>query len=128
MYDNKMQIHQIVGRLTKDPELKETKTGKLILKFNIAYNTRTSTDSEGSHSNFLPVQIWEKAAEKFQPILQKGMKVLVKGELLHKRWKNDEGKIRSQVILNAEDIAIADLKKRPYLPDTISELASETSI
>ncbi|MDH5719384.1 MAG: single-stranded DNA-binding protein [Spirochaetia bacterium] len=113
MYENKMQIHQIVGRLVKDPELKETKTGKLLLNFTIAYNTRRTSDSEGSHSNFLPVEIWEKSAEKFSKILKKGMKIIAKGELLQNRWKNENGETRSTIRLSAEDIAVADLKFRP---------------
>jgi len=108
-----MQIHQIVGRLVKDPELKETKTGKLVLNFTIAYNTRRTSDSEGSHSNFLPVQAWEKTAEKFSKILKKGMKIIAKGELLQNRWKNEEGKSRSFIHLSVEDIALIDLKHRP---------------
>ena len=61
----KLNIMQVCGRLTKDPQLKETPTGKLVMEFFLAYPTRSSADKNSSHTSFVLVEAWEKLAEKF---------------------------------------------------------------
>ena len=115
-----LQITQVCGRLVKDPQLKETPTGKIVMEFTLAYNTRSSTDSLGSHTSFLTIEAWEKLAEKYILHLKKGIQIIVKGELVQNRWKDTEGKIYSKVKIVAENIEINDLKRRPN-PDNGSD-------
>lgn len=108
-----MNIVQLRGRLVRDPEIKDTQTGKKLMQFTLAYDTRSAVDTEGSHSNFIRVIAWEKTAELFFPLLKKGMEVLINGELLHKRWKNAEGENRDNFEISAKVITISDLKFQP---------------
>ena len=55
-----MNINQLIGRLVRDPEIKETKNNKLVMEFTFAYETKSKTDSSGSHANFIQVEAWEK--------------------------------------------------------------------
>ncbi len=111
----KLQIMQVCGRLTKDPELKETPSGKIVMEFTLAYNTYSTTDQSGSHTNFITVEAWEKLAEKYILLVKKGMQVIVKGELVQNRWISKEGKPLSKMKIVSENIEINDLKRRPEL-------------
>ena len=122
-----LQIIQVCGRLTKDPQLKETPTGKIVMEFTLAYNTRSSTDSLGSHTNFITIEGWETLAEKYILHLKKGIQIIVKGELVQNRWKNSEGKSYSKVKIVAENIEINDLKKRPDPEEAPTEGAEQAS-
>jgi single-strand DNA-binding protein len=113
MYNHKMNIQQFVGRLVKDPVLKTTVNGKLVMNFTLAYNTPQKTDDSGSTSNFLDVEAWEKLADFHAPRLRKGMEIVVLGSVTQRRWKDSEGKTRSNFKLVARAITVSDLKRRP---------------
>ncbi len=113
--NQKIQICQFKGRLCREPELKMTSSGKKVLNFVLAYNTPQKTDAEGSHSNFIQVEAWEKTAEIFAPLLIKGIEVLVNGNIVQNRWKNKEGQNRSYYKLCADTILITDLKFKSQL-------------
>ena len=108
-----MSIHQFTGRLTKDPEFQSISTGTPLLKFSLAYSTRRSSDAEGSHTSFLDVEAWGPMAADMSTLLVKGMQVIVRGELIQKRWKASDGKGRSKMNLVADQIEFSDLKRRP---------------
>lgn len=122
MFNNKMNIQQFVGRLVKDPTLKTTPTGKLVLNFPFAYNTLNKTDSAGSTANYLDVEAWEKLADYNAPRLKKGMEIIIMGNLIQRRWKDAEGKTRSNFRVIARAISVTDLKRRPE-PDYIRKAA-----
>ncbi|MDH4200796.1 MAG: single-stranded DNA-binding protein [Spirochaetia bacterium] len=110
MFFNQMNINQLKGRIINEPELRETKTGKKILAFTLMYFTRQSTDAEGSHNNFIQVEAWQKVAEICGPMLMKGLEVIVNGNILQKRWTDENGKMKSNFIFTAEAISISDEK------------------
>ena len=108
----KIQFSQLKGRVCKDPDLRMTTTGKQVLTFTLAYNTLQKTDNEGSHSNFILVEVWDKTAEIFHPLLVKGLEILVHGNIVQNRWKDDNGKVRSNYKFCADTILITDFKLR----------------
>ena len=110
MFFNAMNINQLKGRIVNDPEVKETKTGKKLLTFNLMFFTRQTTDSEGSHTNFIQVEAWQKVAEMCAPLLTRGLEVLVNGSIVQKRWTDDNGNLKSQFYFTADAINITDLK------------------
>lgn len=122
MYNSRMNIQQFVGRLVKDPVLKTTTTGKLVMNFPFAYNTMTKTDDSGSTSNFIDVEAWEKLADFNAPRLKKGMEIVLLGNLTQRRWKDNDGKTRSTFKLIARAITVSDLKRRPD-PEFVKQAA-----
>ncbi|MCB1199906.1 MAG: single-stranded DNA-binding protein [Leptospiraceae bacterium] len=112
MYQSPLNIQQFTGRLVRDPEIKQTPTGKMILSFSLAYATRHSSDREGSFTSYINVEAWEKLANHFATRLEKGMQILVKGSLVQNRWVSD-GQKKSVFKLVAQAISITDLKRRP---------------
>lgn len=117
-----MNIQQFVGRLVKDPTLKTTPTGKLVMTFPFAYNTVSKTDDSGSTANYLDVEAWEKLADFHAPRLRKGMEVVLLGNLTQRRWKDTDGKTRSNFKLIARAITVSDLKRRPD-PEFVKQAA-----
>ncbi len=110
MFFNAMNINQLKGRIVGEPALKETATGKKLLTFNFMYFTRQTTDAEGSHSNFIQVEAWQKTAEICAPLLAKGLEIVINGSIVQKRWQDENGKNRSNYIFSADAINITDLK------------------
>lgn len=78
-----------IGRLTRDPEVRYTQSGKAVCTFTIAVD-----DGYGEHKKayFLPVVVWNKPAETCGNSLHKGSKVAITGKLTTRQYDNSEGK------------------------------------
>ena len=76
----------VVGRLTGDPELRYTASGKAVANFTVAVNTRKDKVF------YMDCVVWEKTAENCTQYLSKGSMALVEGELEKHTWESDNGK------------------------------------
>ena len=78
----------LLGRLTRDPELKYVANGAPVCKFSIATNHRyTKSDGQRAESvTFVEVDVWRRLAEICSQFLKKGREVLVTGTLKQDRW------------------------------------------
>jgi single-strand DNA-binding protein len=96
----------LVGRLTRDAEIKYTSTGTAISKFSIAINRRRKINDQWTdEANFFDVVVWGRQAESLTPYLLKGKQIGVQGELRQNRWEQD-GQPRSRVEVNASNIQL----------------------
>ena len=97
----------LVGRLTRDAELKALVGGSSVLKFSIAVNGGFH-DAQGQwidRADFFECEIWGKRAEAIAPYMTKGKAVAVEGRLRQDRWEDQEtGKTRSQVRIRVGNI------------------------
>lgn len=92
----------IMGRLTKDPEVKYTQTGKVVAQFTLAVD-RPFKDANGNkEADFIPVVVWGKAAELVGNSCQKGHRLLVDGRLQIRSYEAKDGSKRwvSEIIAN----------------------------
>lgn len=78
-----------IGRLTRDPEIRYTQSGKAVCTFSIAVDDGYG---ENKKAYFFPVVVWNKAAEACGNSLHKGSKVAVTGKLTSRQYDNKEGK------------------------------------
>ena len=78
-----------IGRLTRDPEIRYTQSGKAVCTFSIAVDDGYG---ENKKAYFFPVVVWGKAAEACGNSLRKGSKVAVTGKLTSRQYDNSEGK------------------------------------
>ena len=92
----------IIGRLTKDAELKSTAGGHAVSKFTIAVNRCGKGENE---AGFFDVNLWGKRAESLNQYLVKGKTVGIDGELRQERWQQD-GQSRSRVLIVASDVQL----------------------
>ena len=92
----------ITGRLTADPEVKQTQNGLAVVDFTIAcdrgYNkTERRTD-------FVAVQAWRQTAEFIGKYFRKGKPILVIGQLVNDQWTDKEGKKRDQWKVRTDEV------------------------
>ncbi|MBN2618586.1 MAG: single-stranded DNA-binding protein [Spirochaetales bacterium] len=96
----------IVGRLTRDAELKYTNNGSAVTKLSLAVNrSRKDGDQWVEEANFFDVSLWGKRGESLNQYLQKGTKIAVSGELRQDKWEQD-GQSRSRVFIFANNIQL----------------------
>ena len=103
------QIYQIpqqnsvilVGRLTRDPELKRTTTSKSVCRFDIAMSRRFKDQVTGewkdSDPTFVPIIVWGDQAERCAERLKKGIPVCIEGRLQTSSWQSTDGSKRSRL-------------------------------
>lgn len=89
----------LVGRLTKDPELRYTQSGIAVANFTIAVNRRFAREGEQS-ADFIPVIVWQKAAENVAKYLSKGSQVAVEGRIQTSSYDNKDGQrvFRTEIV------------------------------
>ena len=100
-------INQVIlmGRLTRDPEMRTTTTGKTIASFSLAVD-RFGQDDQ---ADFFDVTAWEKLGELVNQYLSKGRRCLVQGRLRQDSWDDkDTGKKRTKVEIVATDVTFLD--------------------
>ena len=96
----------IVGRLTRDAELKYTNSGSAVTAMSIAVNrSRKDGDQWIEEANFFDISLWGKRGESLNQYLQKGTRIAVTGELRQERWEQD-GQKRSRVVIHANNIQL----------------------
>ena len=96
----------LVGRLTRDAELKYTNTGTAVSKFSLAVNrSKRSGDQWSEEANFFDLTLWGKQAEAVNQYLTKGKQVAIEGELRQNRWEQD-GQKRSKVEIHVNHLQL----------------------
>ena len=96
----------LIGRLTRDAELRYTNSNLAVCKFSIANNQRRKQENAWvDEAHFFDVTLWGKTAESLHKYLVKGKQVAVEGQLRQSRWEKD-GQTRSRVEINANNIQL----------------------
>jgi single-strand DNA-binding protein len=101
-----MNSVNIIGNLTKDPELKYTTDGKAVCTCNIAVNGYKKDDVD-----FIPIKAWEKKAEFIANYLKKGSKVGITGRISVRPYEKD-GKNLTFTEVIIENIQALDKKPK----------------
>jgi single-strand DNA-binding protein len=107
---NNLNTVTIIGRLTRDAELKYTNGGTAVVNASIASNYRTkSGDNWQEAVNFFELSFFGKGAEAVYKYMTKGKQVAVSGELRQERWEQD-GQNRSKVKILAHQVQLLGTK------------------
>ena len=82
----------IIGNLTSDPELRQTQSGKSVVKFTIAVNNGKDAEGKDRPADFITCQAWEKRGETIGKYFKKGSPICVTGTLKTDKYtdKNHE--------------------------------------
>ena len=86
-----MNSVQLIGRLTKDLDLKYTQTGKAVATGTLAVNRRFKNAQGESEADFINIQIWDKGAENLANFTRKGSQIGVNGRIQTRNYENKEG-------------------------------------
>lgn len=101
---------QIIGNLTRDPELRNTTTGQSVTNFSVATSSQW-TDVNGQkqeRTEYHSVVAWGKLAEICHQYLGKGRKVFVEGRLQTRDWETPDGGKRQRTEIIAENMIMLD--------------------
>lgn len=102
----------IMGRLTKDPELRRTGSGIPVASFTLAVDRDFSDKQSGEkETDFIEVVAWRNTAEFVSKYFTKGRMAVVSGRLQVRKWKNKEGENRYTTEVVAENVYFGDSKK-----------------
>ena len=101
----------IMGNLTRDPELKHTPSGKTVCSLSIANNRiYTKNGEKVTEVSYFDVEVWGVVAENCAKYLKKGNGIIVEGRLKQDRWEKD-GKTQSKVRITANNIHFMPKKR-----------------
>jgi single-strand DNA-binding protein len=81
----------LIGRLTKDPEIRYTQNNTPVCNFTLAVDRQFSRDKQ---ADFISCQAWQKTAEFISKYFQKGSMIAVVGSIQTRTWEDNEGKKR----------------------------------
>lgn len=98
----------LMGRLTRDPELRYTQAGVAVCTFTLAVDRRMAKDK----TDFLEIVAWRKTAEFCGQYLTKGSRVVVIGPIQTSTWEDDNGQKRKKTEIIAEEVHFADGKRQ----------------
>lgn len=84
----------LLGRLTKDPEVRYTQNGKVVTQFTLAVDRPFAAADGKKEADFIPVVIWGKSAELAGNSLGKGQRVLVEGRVQIRSYDANDGSKR----------------------------------
>ena len=100
----------LIGRLTRDPELRTTSTGRNVCQFSIAVN-RTYTSASGEReADFINCVVWDKQAENLVKYQKKGNQIAVDGRIQTRNYDDKDGKRVYVTEILASNISFLDAK------------------
>lgn len=101
---------QLIGNLTRDPELRYTPQGTAVCTFGLATNRSwtTETNDKREETEFHRIVAWNKLAELCSQLLFKGRKVYVEGRLQTRTWTAQDGSQRQATEVVIEEMIILD--------------------
>jgi single-strand DNA-binding protein len=100
----------IVGRLTRDPELRQLPSGTSVLQLGVAVNGRQKDDAGNwiDKPNFFDVKVFGNQADTLNTHLSKGRRIGVDGRLDWSSWEAQDGSKRSKVEIVAQSVQFLD--------------------
>jgi single-strand DNA-binding protein len=104
----------LVGRLTRDPELRSTASGMSVLSMRLAFNDRRKNPQTGEWeemSNYIDVTLFGKRAEALSRFLSKGTRIGVDGRLRWSEWESSSGDKRSKIEVIADELELLDSRE-----------------
>lgn len=102
---------ELMGNLTRDPELRFTPNGAAVCSFGVATNRSYVVEGERREEvDFHNIVAWNKLAELCNQLLKKGIKVFISGRLQYREWDNPEGQKQRRAEIVAEDMIIVSPK------------------
>lgn len=115
-----LNVVAIMGRLARDPELRQTTTGKNVASFRIACD-RGRKDANGqSQADWFDVVAWDRTSEFVCKYFQKGSMIVVDGRLQSRKYQDKDGNNRTAIEIVANNINFAGPKNQNGGEPTVS--------
>ena len=101
----------LMGRLTRDPELRRTQSGTAVTSFSIACDRDFKSQSGEKETDFIDVVAWRSTAEFVSKYFSKGRMAVVEGRLQIRDWTDREGGKRRSAEVVADNVYFGDSKR-----------------
>lgn len=103
---------QLIGNLTRDPELRYTPSGAAVCSFGLATNRSWTQDNgeKKEETEFHNIVAWNKLAELCSQFLLKGRKIYVEGRLATRSWDGQDGQKKQRTEIVIDDMLLLDNK------------------
>lgn len=99
------------GRLTADPELKQTQSGIPLVSFSIAVNRRFQSKDSPSQADFFNVTAWRSTAEFVSRYFRKGSSICVVGTIQNRNWIDPQGVKHYAIDIVADEVTFVDSRQ-----------------
>lgn len=119
----------LAGKLTADPELRQTQSGISVLRFTVAINRRYSKSADGQpaqqQADFITCVAWRQTAEFISRYFHKGSSICVTGAIQTQKWQDQNGQTRYSTEVIVDEAMFVDSKgesssQGSYTPDAYS--------
>ena len=124
----------LAGRMTADPELKQTASGVSVLTFTIAVNrsyVSKGSDQGERQADFITVVAWRNTAEFISKYFRKGSAICVTGSIQTRNWQDQQGQRRYATEVVADEAMFVESRggdsSQSYTPDTYAQAPSFSS-
>ena len=101
----------LMGRLTRDPELRRTNSGTPVASFTIAVDRDFKSQGGEKETDFIDIVVWRNTAEFVSKYFTKGRMAVVEGRLQIRDWTDKEGGKRRTAEVVADNVYFGDTKK-----------------
>lgn len=101
----------LMGRLTRDPELRHTGNGTAVASFSLAVDRDFKSQNGEKETDFIDIVAWRNTAEFVSKYFSKGRMAVVSGRLQIRNWEDKEGNKRRSAEVVADNIYFGDSKR-----------------
>ena len=101
----------IMGRLTRDPELRRTNSGKPVVSFTVAVDRDFAPEGQEKETDFIDCVAWNGTAEFVDKYFKKGSMIVVNGRLQLRKWTDKDGNKRTSAEILASNVYFGESKK-----------------
>ena len=117
----------LAGKLTADPELKQTQSGIAVVSFTLAvnrrYQSKTADGAQAQQADFINVVAWRQTAEFISRYFRKGSSICVVGTIQNRSWTDQQGQKRYATDIIVDEAHFVDSKGEGpaiggYTPDS----------
>ena len=106
-----LNVAIIMGRLTRDPELRRTNSGKPVASFTVAVDRDYAAEGQEKETDFIDCVAWNGTAEFVSKYFTKGSMIVVNGRLQLRNWTDKEGNKRRSAEILAGNVYFGESKK-----------------
>lgn len=111
-----MNSVNIIGRLGRDPEIRQTNAGKSVASFSLAVDRPTKREDGSRDVDWLDVIAWEQQADYISRYGGKGRLVAVSGRIQVRKYQGQDGQERRAIEVIAQNVSLLDRKDDPVAP------------
>ncbi len=101
----------LMGRLTRDPELRHTQSNTPVCSFTLAIDRDRKGPNGERQSDFIDCVAWSRTAEFVQQWFTKGMMAIVVGRVQSRSWEDKNGNKRVSIEVNCDEVSFGETKK-----------------